>query len=227
MPFLPSDQYGKPVLGLILVWTGDPKEGERVTSSIRRLASPIADVVRPVPYVAVQSMLDGGAPHGLHYYWKSHRLPRLDDDAVDILMSRVERITSPLSQIGGWVVGGAASRVASDATPVGDRGTGFELNVTAAWQPSDQEPHRHFSWVRDAWNALRPYSSGVYANFLSDEGAAGLETAYGDRLARLVALKDRFDPSNFFRMNANIPPTGWSNTKPFSPAATAHASLTR
>ena len=223
MPFLPSDQYGKPVLGLILVWTGDPKEGERVTSSIRRLASPIADVVRPVPYVALQGMLDGGAPHGLHYYWKSHRLPRLDDEIIDILVDRVECITSPLSQIGGWAVGGAVTRADPEATAVGDRGAGFELNVTAAWQPVDQDSQRHYSWVRDGWEALRPHGTGVYANFLSDEGAPGLESAYGDRLSRLIALKDRFDPSNFFRMNANIPPTGWMAAPRGSPVTTAHA----
>jgi len=209
-PFLPVAQYGKPVLGLILVWSGDPREGERVTAPLRRIGSPIADVVRPVPYVALQSMFDGGAPHGNHYYWKSHRIPRLDDQVIDILVGRGECITSPLSQMGGLAVGGAVSRADAAATAVGDRAIGFELNVTAAWAPSDPQPGRHVAWVRDSWNALRPYGTGVYANFLSDEGAAGVEAAYGSRLARLVALKDRFDPSNFFRMNANIPPTGWT-----------------
>jgi FAD/FMN-containing dehydrogenase len=146
MPFLPPDQYGKPVLGLILVWAGDPREGERVLTPLRRVASPLADVVRPVPYVALQSMLDGGAPHGLHYYWKSHRLPVLGDDVVDVLMSRVDCITSPLSQLSGWAVGGAVSRVPAGATAVGDRGTGFELNVVAAWPSSDAAAERHVSW---------------------------------------------------------------------------------
>ena len=224
MPFLPPDQYGKPVLGLVLVWSGDPREGDRVTMPLRRVGSPLCDVVRPVPYVALQSMLDGGAPHGMHYYWKSHRIPSLTDTVIDLLIGRVECITSPLSQIGGWALGGAASRVSADATPIGDRG-GFEFNVTAAWAPSDGGANGHVSWVRDGWNALGPHAAGVYANFLSDEDASGVASAYGERLARLVALKDRFDPSNFFRMNANIPPTGRSAAPPYAPVGAMHSPI--
>ena len=208
MPFLPPEQYGSPVIVLILVWTGAAEEGRRVLAPLRGIGTPLADVVRPVPYVALQSMLDGGAPHGMHYFWKSHRIPELSDDAIDRLVAHVETMTSPLSQIGGWAVGGAASRVSADATAVGDRGIGFELNVTAAWQPSDPEPQRHVSWVREGWDALRPFSTGVYPNFLSDEGMAGVRSAYGDRIDRLTALKDRYDPFNVFRCNANIPPSG-------------------
>jgi hypothetical protein len=90
---------------------------------------------------------------------------------------------------------------------VGAREVGVEFNITAAWPPPDPDPQRHLAWVRAAWDALRPHSAGVYANFLSDEGAAGIEAAYGRRLQRLVALKDRYDPTNFFRMNANIAPS--------------------
>ena len=223
MPFLPPEQYGKPVFGLVLIWAGDPNEGAKAMAPLRRIGSPLADVVRPVPYVALQSMLDGGAPHGIHYYWKSHRLPRIGDDVIDVLMARVECITSPLSQISGWVVGGAVSRVAADATAVGEREFGFELNVVSAWPPSDANAERHVSWVRAGWDALRPYASGVYVNFLSDEGAEGVETAYGSRLARLVALKDRIDPTNVFRMNANIPPSAWSNPSRVPAARNVHA----
>jgi hypothetical protein len=76
-----------------------------------------------------------------------------------------------------------------------------------AWPPSDANGERHKAWVREGWEAPRPYSRGVYANFISDEGAAGVQAAYGPRLQRLTALKDRYDPANFFRMNANIPPS--------------------
>jgi hypothetical protein len=225
-PFLPPEQYGKPVLGLVLVWAGNPQDGERALRPLREIGTPLADVVRPVPYVALQCMLDGGAPHGVHYYWKSHRLPRLGDDVIDLLIGRVECITSPLSQIGGWVVGGAVSRVAPDATAVGERGSGLELNLVSAWRPSDQDGSRHLAWVRDGWDALRPQASGVYANFLSDEGEAGVAAAYGERLGRLTALKDRLDPSNAFRMNANIPPSGWPGRVVRPGAGGASAALT-
>ncbi len=206
MLFLPPEQYGKPVIGLVLIWAGDISEGQRTIAPLQRLGSPIADVVRPAPYLFFQSMLDGGAPHGMHYYWKSHRLRALSDEVIDVLVSRIGSITSPLSQISGWAVGGAASRVDPESTAVGEREVGFEVNIIGAWPPSNPEGERHTAWVRDGWEQLRPHSSGVYANFLSDEGPAGIQSAFGMRLKRLVALKNRHDPTNFFRMNANIPP---------------------
>ncbi|HEX2266745.1 MAG TPA: FAD-binding oxidoreductase [Actinomycetota bacterium] len=207
MPFLSSDQYGKPVFILLLVWAGSPAEGEAALAPLRRLGTPFADVVRPVPYLAIQTMLDGGAPHGMHYYWKAHRVPYLTDDVVNVFTECVESITSPLSQITGWAVGGAVSRVDPGTTAVGDRDVGFELNVTGVWAPAEADSDRHKGWVRQWWDRLRPHADGVYANFLSDEGEEGLKSAYGERLKRLTELKDRWDPTNFFRLNANIPPS--------------------
>jgi hypothetical protein len=206
-PFMPPEWFGKPVAGLILVWTGDPADGERAVAPLRQVGAPIADAFRPTPYVALQSILDGGAPHGRHYYWKAHRVPTLSDEVIDVVLERMASTTSPFAQINGWAVGGAVSRVDADATAVGDREIGFEINLTVGWPPVDSEGERHKAWVREGWEALRPYSSGVYANFISDEGDTGVESAYGDRLTRLTALKDTHDPDNFFRMNANIAPS--------------------
>jgi len=207
-PFLPPEQYGKPVLGLVLVWAGDIEEGRKAIAPLLRVGSPVSELVRPVPYLSIQSMLDGGAAHGMHYYWKSLRIPELSDPVVDVMVERVGSITSPFSQINGWAVGGAAARVDAGATAVGARAVALEVNVIAAWPPPNPDGERHTAWVREGWKALYPYSTGVYANFVSDEGAAGVEAAYGDRLRRLPALKDRYDPTNFFRLNANIPPSG-------------------
>jgi hypothetical protein len=152
-------------------------------------------------------MLDGGAPHGRHYYWKAHRLPALADEAIDILIARMAAATSPFAQIGGWAVSGAASRVDPGATAVGDRTPGYEINVTVGWAPTPTDPGtRHVAWARETWEALRPYGDGVYANFISDEGATGVRYAYGERLHRLQALKAEHDPDNFFRLNNNIEP---------------------
>jgi hypothetical protein len=207
MPFLPPEQYGKPVFGLLLVWAGEIAEGMKAIAPLTTIGTPLANVVRPVPYLALQSLLDGAAPHGNHYYWKSHRLPRLSDDVIDLLVAGVERITSPLSIINGWAVGGAVSRIDPGATAVGAREVGFELNINAAWPGTDPNGERHTAWVREGWEALRPHSVGVYTNFPSDEDAAGVQDAYGERLGRLTALKDRYDPTNFFRLNANVPPS--------------------
>jgi hypothetical protein len=207
MPFLPAEHFGKPVLGLVLVWAGDPAAGRKALQPLLGIASPLAELVRLTPYLSIQSMLDAGAPHGMRYYWKSHRVPHLSDEVIDVIVRSVQSITSPFSQIGGWAVGGQASRVDPEATAVGAREVGLEFNITAAWPPSEREGERHIAWVRERWEAMRPFSVGVYANFLSDEGAAGVEAAYGARLRRLTALKDRYDPTNFFRMNANIHPS--------------------
>jgi FAD/FMN-containing dehydrogenase len=211
LPFLPPERYGAPVLGLLLVWCGEIADGIRTTAPLRAVGTPLADAVRPIPYRAVQSLIDGSAPRGTHAYWRSHRLPELADAVIDTIVDLVESITSPLSLLNGWVIGGAASRVAPDATAVGGRVAGYELRVIAAWPPGDAEGDRHRAWVRAGWEALRPHGAGQYATFLSDEGIAGIHAAYGDRLDRLVALKDRYDRHNVFRHNANIPPSGGGN----------------
>jgi hypothetical protein len=207
LPGMPRDRVGKPAVALVLVWAGDPAEGERALAPLRAVGSPLVDSVSVVPYVFLQSMLDGGAPHGRHYYWKSHRLPDLSDPVIDVFMERLAAMTSPFAQITGWAMGGAVSRVDPDATAVGEREDGFDVSFATGWLPADPDPERHRHWSRVAWEALQPYSCGLYANFISDEGEAGIEAAYGDRRARLGALKAVWDPANVFRMNANITPS--------------------
>jgi hypothetical protein len=206
-PFMPPEQFGKPVAGLVLLWIGDPDEGQKAIAPVRELAAPIADAVRPVPYVAVQSMLDAGAPHGRHYYWKSHRLPRFPEELIEIVTARIASVEVPFWQLNGWAVGGAASRVDPGATAMSQRAEGFHFNLVAAWPPPDPNADGHVAWVREGWEQMEPYAEGVYANFISDEGSGGVEAAFGERLTRLTALKDRYDPTNFFRLNANVPPS--------------------
>jgi FAD/FMN-containing dehydrogenase len=207
LPFLPAAAYGTPAIGLLLSWAGDIAEGERVLAPVRALGTPLGELVRPVPYRALQTLLDGSAPQGTHAYWRSHRIPELTDAVIDRIVELAATTTSPLSLLNGWAVGGAASRVAADATAVGGREVGFELRLIAAWPSGDGDHHR--AWVRDGWESLRPHAAGrQYATFLSDEGLPGVRAAYGEQLDRLVALKNRFDPDNVFRSNANIPPSG-------------------
>ncbi len=209
LPFLPADRYGAPMFALLLVWCGDIAEGVKATAPLRTVGTPVVDMVRPVPYRVVQTLIDGSAPHGTHAYWRTHRLPELTDAVIDHMVGFVDSVTSPMSLLNGWIIGGAASRVPADATAVGEREVGFELRLIAVWPPGRDDGEHHRAWVRDGWEALRPHSAGrQYVNFLADEGHSGVRAAYGDHLARLVALKDRYDPTNVFRLNANIPPTG-------------------
>lgn len=206
-PFLPPTVWGTPVAALILAWSGDVTEGAKAVAPLRGIAPPLADAVAPMPYLALQGMLDGGAPHARHYYWKSHWFEEMSPGLIDAIVAGADAAKAPFWQINGWAVGGAASRVDPDATAVGHRGPGYDINVTAAWPPGHPGVDDHVAWVRDTWERMKPYSKGVYANFISDEGASGVEAAYGARLGRLTALKDRFDPDNVFRLNANIPPS--------------------
>ena len=206
-PFMPPERVGEPVVMVVPVWAGDVAEGLEVLAPLRRLGTPIADLVRPTPYLTVQSMMDAGNPRGMHYYWRSQRLPDLNDDVIDAVVAQTEAIEAPLSYVAGFAVGGAVTRVHPDATAVGPREGGFELNIVAGWRPEDAAPERHVAWVRQGWESLRPHSSGVFSHFLSDEGEAGVEAAYGKRLGRLRALKHRLDPTNFFRLNANVAPS--------------------
>src|SRR5262249_55086096 len=132
LPFLPPEQFGKPVIGAVLVWSGDIAEGQRAIASLRAIGTPVADAVAPAPYVALQSMLDGGAPHGLGYYWKSHRIGGLSEEVIELLLARAKRLL-PGAQIHAWMMGGAVSRVDPAATAVGARNAGIDVSFIGAW----------------------------------------------------------------------------------------------
>jgi len=140
-------------------------------------------------------------------YWKSHRLPTFPDELIEIIVARIASVKVPCWQLNGWAVGGAASRVDPRETAMSQRGEGFHFNIVAGWPPPDPDRESHVAWVREGWDQMKPHREGVYANFISDEGGAGVEAAFGERLTRLTALKDRYDPTNFFRLNANIQPS--------------------
>ncbi|MET7549688.1 FAD-binding oxidoreductase [Streptomyces sp. NPDC005500] len=205
--FIPQQYHGKPVMGVFLVWSGDPAEADAATAPIRRLGRPICDLFKVVPYLQLQSMLDGGNPHGVHYYWRSQRVPKLTDTVIDKLVDQTVSSPTPMSYIGGFAIGGAVTRVAPEATSVGKREAGFEINIVAAWHPAHPDPDQQVSWTRRGWEELQPHSSGVYANFLSDETPASVRRSFGGSLPRLTALKRRVDPTNVFSANANISPT--------------------
>jgi hypothetical protein len=211
LPFLPPERYGAPTFGLLLTWAGDIAEGRQVLAPLVHVGSPLGDLVRPVPYRAVQTLLDGAAAPGNGAHWRSVRLPALSDAAIELFISMADSLPTPLSFLTGWAISGAASRVAPDATAVGLRDVGFELRIIAMWPPEDSGAGQHVSWVNNGWKRLAAYGNGrQYPTFLTDEGLAGVHSAYRDGWSRLVALKDRYDPTNIFRLNANIPPSALS-----------------
>jgi FAD/FMN-containing dehydrogenase len=208
LPIIPKELQGTPIIATVLTYAGPIEQGEAVLRPIREFNSPALDAVVPKPYTAHQKSLDAALPHGRHYYWKSHRLPPLSDEMIGIVVERAGMLSSPLSAIGLFCFGGAVGRVPADATAFGHRDAAHDINIVASWLPDDPVPDRHRAWVRGFFDALQPYSRGVYVNFTSDDSQDRIQSeAYGAaKWARLVALKTKYDPTNFFRQNANIPP---------------------
>jgi FAD/FMN-containing dehydrogenase len=99
--------------------------------------------------------------------------------------------------------------VPEDETAFAHRDAAHDINIVGSWMPDDAEPDRHIAWVRETFDAVAPFSKGVYVNFTSDDASTRVRSAYSDeQWKRLVALKAKYDPTNVFRLNANIPPGG-------------------
>ena len=208
LPFLPEDVHGKPIVMVGACYAGPPEDGAEVVRPLKEFGNPIADLLDPKPYLALQSMFDPLVPHGWHRYWKSVELPPLTDDAIDTLIDSTSRITSPRSYTIVLQLGGALARVAEDATAFRQRDAAHNVVINAVWTEDDPEPDRHITWARDFFDALQTHATGrVYVNFLGDEGQDRVRAAYGERnYERLARLKQAHDPTNVFRLNQNIQP---------------------
>jgi len=207
LPVVPPELHGKPVVAIVVCYAGAIEEGEKEFEDLRRFARPALDTIAPKPYLAHQAMFDAAFPHGRGYYWKSCALPPLSDEMIDILIRQARKITSPFAAMPIFTLGGAASRVPEGATAFPNRDAQHIVNIVGAWPIDESDPQRHIAWVRQSAEAMQPFSTGVYANFMSDEPADRLRTVYGpEKYARLVAIKRRYDPENVFRHNQNIAP---------------------
>jgi FAD/FMN-containing dehydrogenase len=211
-PFLPAELHGRDLVSAGFVWVGDPEPGRELIGSLRAAASParpVAEAISEVSYLELQSGSDENHRPGTRRYWKGHYLPALEDAAIDALLSR----GGPAPE-GGLVgngglqaYGGAIARVGDEETAFDHRSTAFELVIVTSWTDPGEDEARMAASRRFA-AAVEPYARGVYVNSLADEGDRGVRAAYGDKLARLAALKQRYDPDNVFHLNHNIRPSG-------------------
>jgi hypothetical protein len=212
-PFVPPEMHFKPIVGTIVCWTGDPEEGERIVAPIREAAQPVMDMVQPMPYVALQSMLDAGGPHGVRAYMKAEFVEELSDEAIAKLARHGASRRGPMAQLLLEPMGGAIGRVGEDESALGRRDVAWCYHALAMWMEPDQETaDAHTTWARELSDDLAPHTTtGVYLNFTSDSGEERVRSTYGpEKYARLVALKDEYDPANLFRLNQNIPPSAAS-----------------
>jgi hypothetical protein len=204
---VPPDLHGKPVVAIVVCYAGAIEDGEKEFKELRGFATPVLDTIAPKPYLAHQAMFDTAFPHGRGYYWKSCALPPLSDEMIDILIRQAQKITSPFAAMPIFTLGGAVSRVPEGATAFPNRDAQHIVNIVGAWPIDERDPQRHIAWVRETCQAIQPFSTGGYTNFMSDEPADRLGAVFGPaKYQRLIALKRRYDPDNVFRHNQNIVP---------------------
>lgn len=195
-----------PALGVILCYCGAIEEGEKVLRPMRSCGSPLADSVAPVPYATVQNLLTEIFQPGRLHYWKAGFLQALSDEAIEALVDFfAANVPGFFAAIAIEHLGGAVSRVSPQDTAFGHRDAQHSLLVLRMWQdPADSE--RNIEWARRCYRTAEPFLKGVYVNYLGDEGEARVRAAYGVNYERLRAIKNKYDPTNFFRLNQNIKP---------------------
>jgi len=205
LPVIPEEWHGKKVVAFIAASTGPVDSGAGLVRRMRDVAEPIADLLGPMPYGVLQSLLDPLWPKGIHAYFKAANVSGLDDGLVDRLCAVHLEAPGPQCEIHVHQMGGAVGRVADDATAFPERSMPYVVNAVTGYQDPDAgDAHR--DWARAVADAAGDAATGrAYVNFLGEKEDA--RAAYGeDKYARLAALKDAYDPTNVFALNQNIAP---------------------
>jgi FAD/FMN-containing dehydrogenase len=208
-PFVPVHLHGRPVLGIPVLYAGDPEDGAAAVQPLRELG-PAVDHVGPMPYTAFQAVLDPLAPWDLGgFYARGEYLSELSDAAIDVFLAHAADLVTlspPFSQVIIFRIGQGVAGVPSEATAFSHRDANYLFHPISAWlDPADAE--RMIAATRAFAAAMQPFDTGAsYLNFTHEAGR--VRDAYGDATyARLVALKDTYDPANLFRLNQNIRPS--------------------
>ena len=205
LPFLDESVHGSEVLILALCYDGPVDEGEKAALPFRELGNPIADAVAPVPYAAFQQAFDPLLTPGARNYWKSHNLTELADGALDTLVRYAETLPTAECEIFLAQVGGMSARVPRETAAYPHRDASFVLNVHTRWREPADDGHC-IDWARQFFGDMEAYATGgVYVNFMPTDERDRVKMAYGSHWDRLIGVKRRYDPDNFFRLNQNIP----------------------
>jgi FAD/FMN-containing dehydrogenase len=207
-PFVPDALKGKPILAIPMMYVGDAEEGVKVVKPIRDLR-PVADLVQPMPYTAFQALLDPAVPKDHRHYWRGEYLQNLSNEAIATFASHAPELTAtaaPFSQMILFRIGQSVASVPDEATAFSHRDAKYMFHPLVMWPRADDDD-RMIGATRAFADAMRPFSTGgAYLNFTPEDR---VRDAYGpEKYKRLVALKDRYDPSNLFRLNNNIKPSG-------------------
>jgi len=176
---------------------------------LREFGPPLADQIGPMPYTAIQTMLDGAFPRGRKYYWKANLITDIGENAIDVITDYFARVPSPFSALGFQQLGNATNRVAPGETAFSHRDARYDFLMLSGWEDPAQAD-QSIEWTRDVYVAMRPsLHAGMYVNAVGADSASEVRAAYrAETFERLLALKRKYDPTNFFRLNPNIDPGG-------------------
>jgi FAD/FMN-containing dehydrogenase len=210
-PFIPDEWKLKPVTGTIVLWTGAAADAEEAVAPLKAFGEPILDLVQPMPYAAIQQLLDGSAAiPGLREYFRVDYFRELSADAIDAFVGHAAKSPSPMSQLVLAPLGGKESRVADDATPLPRPDAPFAFQALGLWlDPAADE--ENIAYIRALGEVMAPWTLDIaLPNFnAEDDPDSRLRASYGEEnYRRLVEIKDRWDPDNVFCINKNIPPSG-------------------
>jgi FAD/FMN-containing dehydrogenase len=206
-PPFPEHLHLKKMCGVVWCYTGPLKKAEKAFKPIRGFKTPALDMVGPIPHPIMQSMFDALFPPGLQWYWKADFVRELTDEAVALHHQQGSRMPTMLSTMHLYPIDGAAARVKNHATPWAYRDAKW-AEVIVGVDPDPVNKEKITAWAREYWDALHPHNApGAYVNFMMDtEGEDRVKASYGTNYAKLVKIKKKYDPANFFRVNQNIRP---------------------
>lgn len=207
-PMFPEHLHMKKVCGIVWCCTGSAEETEKHTRAMRSVGHPVLDHVGPAPFPAAQSMFDGLYTTGLQWYWRADFVKELSDAAIAKHVEHGTKVPTLHSTMHLYPVNGAPQRVGKTETAYSFREALF-AEVIVGVDPDPANNAMITNWCKSYWEALHPYSAGgAYVNFMMEEGQERVQATYRENYARLAAIKQKYDPGNFFRVNQNIRPGG-------------------
>ena len=207
MPFVPEEWQGKHVVAVLGMIAGPHDKAEKIIAKLRALG-PVFDLWQPMPYTMVQGLIDPANPYGRQNYWRAHNLDDLDESVIDVFLEAGASRPSPFTAVIMVNGGGAIGRVGENDTAISGRSSPFNFHLNGMWEDPNATDE-NIAWVKSVSNALAPrIAEGISLNFATEIGADALQESFGaKKVERLRKLKDRYDPTNFFRLNQNIAPS--------------------
>lgn len=206
-PF-PKKFHGKTTCAFIACHTGDPDKGRAEIQPLKAFGNPFLSFIQPMEYTAIQKSFDAGMPKGLRWFTRAHYLDKLSDTAIETLIKNTQSLPGPFTVTYLEPMGGEVNRVDPAATAFPHRNAAYSLHIFPGWDDPSKDGE-NIKWAKEFSQAmLKEAAGGVYVNLLSQDEKERVKAAYGENYDRLVRVKRKWDPGNFFSMNHNIGPEG-------------------